>query len=89
MTPIEFLLALMQLYSKFPFSETGGQRTVQRNLDVDGTANSPHLHWVGRDVIFEKKPTRSELVETARRIGLTIIPERDHHHIQPAAWIAG
>ncbi len=89
MSPIEFLQALMQLDSKYHFSETGGHRTEKHNADVDGVANSPHLYWVGRDVIFDAKPTRAALIDAGRRLGLTIFPEGDHHHIQPASWIAG
>jgi len=89
MDPVQFLLALMQLYAKHPFSELSGQRTPRYNTDVDGVANSPHLYWVGRDVAFEHQVKRPELIEAGRRLGLTIIPERDHHHVQPADWIAG
>lgn len=89
MDPIRFLLALMQLYARYPFSETGGQRTPERNIEVDGVARSPHQHWVGRDVLFQGTPGREELNETGRRLGLKIIKELDHHHIQPVDWIAG
>lgn len=89
MDPIQFLLALMQLYSKHPFSETSGQRTRKHNEDLDGVANSPHLYWVGRDVLFDPPLHPVERTEAARRLGLRIITEQDHQHIQPADWIPG
>lgn len=89
MSPAEFQYALMQLYSLHPFSETGGQRTRSRNDDVDGVAHSPHLFWVGRDVVFDKPPTVAECGELGRRLGIRILKEHDHHHIQPADWLAG
>jgi len=87
--PTRFFLALMQLYSRYPFSETGGQRTPARNADVGGVYFSPHLFWVGKDVIFDGKPTPRELNQAATRLGLKIIAEEDHHHIQPADWLPG
>lgn len=89
MDPVQFLLALMQLYSKYPFSETGGQRTRSRNIYVDGVAYSPHQFWVGRDVVFDQPEPLGDLEPAARRLGLKIIKELDHHHIQPVDWIAG
>lgn len=89
MSPVDFLLALMQLYSKYPFSETSGQRTPAHNQDVDAVAHSPHQYWVGRDVIFDKPPVPVSLNQAAQRLGLRIIKELDHHHIQPADWIPG
>lgn len=89
MSPVEFLLALMQLYSRYPFSETSGQRTPQRNLDVDGVTYSPHQYWVGRDLIFDDAPAPEDLENAAGRLGLKLIRERDHYHVQPADWLPG
>lgn len=79
-------------------SITSWGRTRARNTKVGGAKFSGHLFFRGVDVVYDD-PTMLEAnhptfpdgvrIETARRLGLRLIPERDHDHLQPLDWTAG
>lgn len=72
-------------------SITSWGRTTLRNKAVGGVPGSSHRFWRGADVVYDstdvwKDPNR---IEYARRLGLKIIAEGDHDHLQPLDWSAG
>lgn len=64
-------------------------RTVSHNQRVGGVPQSAHQFWLGADIVYDE-PVAAPLAEdTARRLGLRMIREPDHDHLQPAGWSAG
>ena len=71
-------------------SVTSWGRTAEHNAKVGGVPFSAHRFWVGLDVVYDDlHPVESTRVEIARRLGLTLIPEGDHDHLQPLDWSKG
>ena len=71
-------------------SVTSWGRTTTRNTAVGGVPFSAHRFWVGLDVVYDDShPAEVARVEIARRLGLKLIPEGDHDHLQPLDWSAG
>ena len=89
MTPHEFLDALMSLAGRHRFRETSGYRAPASNAAVGGKPFSAHQYWLGRDVILEEGEKAEEFKESARRLGLFVLDEGDHFHLQPRDWRAG
>ena len=89
MTPHEFLDAMMQLASRHRFRETSGYRHPLANVRVGGKPFSAHQYWLGRDIILEPGESLEGTKESTRRLGLLLIDEGDHLHVQPLDWKAG
>ena len=89
MTPHEFLDAMMQLASRHRFRETSGYRARVSNTNVGGKLFSAHQYWLARDIILEPGESLEETKESTRRLGLLVIDEGDHLHLQPLDWKAG
>lgn len=73
-------------------SITSWGRSTKHNADVGGVPGSAHRFWRGADVVYDDPttPTRDTLrLEYARRLGLKIVVEGDHDHLQPLDWTAG
>jgi len=70
-------------------SETSGFRTTKHNADVDGVKYSSHRFGFGKDVVYDTPLPASERAETAERLGLLLVIEPDHDHLQPIGWRAG
>jgi len=89
MTPHLFLDALMQLAGRFKFRETSGYRSAAGNQLVGGVKYSSHQFWLGRDVLLDPGEDKDMFLEAARRLGLKVLDEGDHLHVQPLTWSAG
>ena len=89
MTPHTFLDALMQLASRFRFRETSGYRSAAGNQAVGGVKYSSHQFWLGRDILLDPGEDTVMFTEAARRVGLKVLNEGDHLHVQPATWEKG
>ena len=89
MSPHEFLDAKMQLASRYPFRETSGFRSVMDNAAVGGVHYSAHQFWLGTDIVPRPDVDWKELIEAGRRLGLFVLDEGDHLHLQPLDWKAG
>lgn len=70
-------------------SEVGGRRTAARNKDKSGVAHSAHLAGLARDVVYDVEPPKSERGAWAAAMGLRILFEPDHDHLQPLEWPPG
>lgn len=84
MTPAEFASALMAYAAATRGSVTSWGRTVMHNRDVGGVPDSAHLLWVGADVTYDNDDAPSWREAIAKRVGLHLVHEGDHDHVQPA-----
>jgi hypothetical protein len=85
MTPNDFFSAVQAYCYAAGGSVTSWGRTPKHNKAVGGVDDSAHLLWTGADVVYdggmEADPLRDRL---AARLGLMLVHEGDHDHIQPA-----
>jgi hypothetical protein len=70
-------------------SVTSWGRTEVRNAAVGGVALSAHRAWLAVDLVYDVAPPEATRRELARRLGLRLLPEADHDHVQPWGWAAG
>lgn len=89
MTAGEFAVALRQYCLMLDGSITSYGRTTARNKAVGGVPNSAHRFWVGADVVYDSPVDADVAKETGRRLGLFVLREDDHDHLQPLDWRAG
>jgi hypothetical protein len=94
MTKHEFLDALESYCIVAEGSVTSYGRTAARNTTVKGVTLSSHRFWRGADVVYEgnppgQGPPEDLAKEVARRVGLKLIREGDHDHLQPLDWPSG
>ena len=79
MTFSDKVLALCLIYD---CSETSGFRTEKRNKAVGGVPNSRHKVGLGRDIVLDVPVRTEEVCRAARRLGLWVLVEDDHIHLQ-------
>lgn len=91
MTIAEFAEAAYKYCLLHSASTTSGIRSTKHNKDVGGVPFSPHRFGVAMDVVYDDPLTRNELarIEVAKRLGLRIVIENDHDHLQPLDWPVG
>jgi len=89
MSPSEFQDRLIVFALVTGASTTSTGRTKQHNQIVGGVEHSAHRAWVAADVVYDSDAGRDGALEWARRLGLRLIREGDHDHLQPADWQAG
>jgi hypothetical protein len=89
MTPFDFLQARMALAARFRFRETSGYRSPRANLDAGGVTHSAHQHFLAVDVILDATADRVAFKLAADRLGLLVLSEEDHEHLQPLDWKPG
>lgn len=84
MTPLQFHEALMAYCAWSRGSQTSGGRSPERNAQVGGDKNSSHLVWLAADVGYAPNPTPplAQAKRRATRLGLRLIREDDHDHLQ-------
>jgi hypothetical protein len=70
-------------------SVTSWGRSVAHNAVVGGVPQSAHLYWLAVDVTYDGPRNLALALDTARRLGLLLIHEADHDHLQPIDWRAG
>jgi hypothetical protein len=88
-TPADFNDAVMRYCDLAHASVTSGYRTVAHNHDKHGVTYSPHLFGLGADVVYDDGADMGLRAERARRLGLRLLVEADHDHLQPWDWQAG
>lgn len=69
-------------------SGTSAGRTEKHNKDVGGVPYSAHRFWLAQDLVYDgPAPPDGDII--AQRLGLKLIREGDHDHLQPLDWVAG
>jgi len=66
--------------------ETGGYRPVQRNTEKHGVAHSAHLVKLASDVQYLQPVPLVSREAWARRLGLKLVVEDTHDHLEPLTW---
>jgi uncharacterized protein YcbK (DUF882 family) len=89
MTPFDFLQARMALAARFRFRETSGYRSPAANQAAGGVTHSAHQHFLAADVILDTTEDRVAFKLAAGRLGLLVLTEEDHEHLQPLDWTPG
>jgi len=89
MTVYEFRCAVFVYCVLTRASETQGFRTKAHNDLVGGVEHSPHLYGLGQDVVYDGPVGMADRPDVAERLGLKLVREADHDHLQPADWRAG
>lgn len=85
-----FQMAVTKYCEAAGASETSGYRTPLHNRRVGGIEESPHLLGLGRDVVYDgSEITHGMRERLAAELGLELVHESDHDHVQPAGWGAG
>ena len=89
MTLDEFAEAVRVYCFRLTGSVTSWGRTPERNSAVGGVPGSAHLYFLGADVVYDTLPPDTARKDLARRLGLRVLIETDHDHLQPLDWSAG
>jgi hypothetical protein len=79
---VTFADKVLALCLIFDCSETSGFRTEKRNELVGGAPNSRHLVGLGRDIVPDDPSRTDDVCQAARRLGLWVLVEGDHIHLQ-------
>jgi len=66
----------------FPLSVTSWLRSRKYNAQVGAVANSPHLLGLAVDIVLDNQNDRADFELMAKGIGLLVIHEGDHLHVQ-------
>lgn len=89
MSPADFRACVMSYCFAMGASETSGLRTTAHNAAVGGVAGSAHRFGLAVDVVYDRTPDEASAKLWAQRLGLRLIRETDHDHLQPWEWPAG
>jgi len=82
MTALEFAGHVLTLRARFSVSISSWGRTEKHNRAVKGEANSRHLSFEAVDCVLDNEKDKAAFTEMAERLGLKVVPESDHIHIQ-------
>ncbi|KKN27908.1 hypothetical protein LCGC14_0859630 [marine sediment metagenome] len=81
-SPVEFASVLIAYCAATRGSVSSWGRTAKHNADVGGASNSFHLVWLGADVVYDEPVPLGRAKSFARRLGLRLVREDDHDHLQ-------
>lgn len=82
MSPLDFADRILAYCSATNASVTSWGRTQAHNKRVGGVPESAHLLWLAADVIYDTVLERTYRVALAKRLGLVLLDEGDHDHLQ-------
>jgi hypothetical protein len=83
MSPSQFAEALIAYCGWSHASVTSYGRTPTRNQKVGGVPGSKHLSWLAADVVYDgAQPDLSAAKQRARHLGLLLLREDTHDHLQ-------
>ncbi len=80
-----FVMGVMDLQARFPFSVTSWWRTAKHNAGLaDSVKDSQHLVGTAADVVFDPgaEPDPGLFKAAARELGLEVERESDHTHLE-------
>jgi hypothetical protein len=79
---LDFCLAIRALALIHRVSVVSWWRTEIRNRAEGGIVDSRHLDGLGADLIPDATENRANIITTARSLGLQVVDEGDHIHIE-------
>ena len=82
MTHHDYTDCILCLATRYDFSVTSWGRTAKHNADVGGKPNTRHLLFLAVDIVLDDATEIGLLTADATRMGLTVVDEADHIHIQ-------
>ena len=85
MTYREFCSCIRTLQRRFGFTVTSWFRSIKRNAKVGGKPDSKHLRGLAVDAVLDDMKdakAKKELTDAAHAMGLGVVDEGDHLHIQ-------
>lgn len=83
MDPSSFATSVMAYCSAMTASVTSWGRTGLHNHQVGGVEGSFHVVWLAADVVYDEPPPVEYRRMAALRLGLKLVVEEDHDHLQP------
>jgi hypothetical protein len=83
-TIFEFFHAILTLALEFEFSVTSWGRSAKRNKEVGGLDDSFHRSWRAVDAVLDDWGVLPYFRRRAEQLGLQVIREADHLHLEPA-----
>ena len=86
MNPGDFAAAIIVLGQQFGGSVTSWGRTVKHTVAVGGFDGDPHTWWLGADLVWDQTPDRAALDLAASALGVQVLHEATHDHVQPVGW---
>ena len=90
MTVGEFAENVKALVEPHGGSVTSWGRSDAHAKKVGGFAGDPHTWWLGCDVVYDDVvPSIQRITQEAERLGLKLLREPTHDHIQPRNFPAG
>lgn len=81
-----FAQQVIDYVSHFHGSVTSWIRTPEHNRAVGGVETSPHIFGLGADVVYDAVPELAAAQAFAAALGLHVVREHDHDHLQPVDW---
>jgi hypothetical protein len=79
---VAFCVQIRDLARTHRISVTRWWSSEKHNADVGGLVNSRHLDGIGCDVIPDPDEDRAEVIHSARQIGLQVVDEGTHIHLE-------
>lgn len=70
-------------------STTSGIRSEKHNAAVGGVPHSAHRFGLAADVVYDALVDHQRAVDFAASLGLWLLRESDHDHVQPSSWLPG
>lgn len=89
MTPAEFTRRLLLYCTIERASVTSWFRTSAHNAKVGGVAGSAHRFGLAADVVYDLASPPADGPAVAEKLGLMLLREKDHDHLQPKGWKKG
>lgn len=87
MTEAAFAGAVRDYCRAMEASVTSWGRTRKHNKAVGSIIpESPHIYWVGVDVVYDTPPHPEVRRDIAFLHGLRVVVEATHDHLQPLEW---
>lgn len=81
-----FVLRVYGLAVVVPGSVTSWGRSRKRNQGVGGDPFSGHLWWLAADFVPDDWKDEERARVYCRMVGLVLVKEGNHWHLEPAAW---
>ena len=85
-----FVWGMFYLRNRYPtMSVTSWGRSPAHNKTLPGEAeDSQHQEWTAADVVYhpDQAPDVGPLTAAARSVGLKVIREKDHDHLELVPW---